>query len=397
MSNLIKNKNNIFWIVALIFFVIAPNLRPIFKYSNFFQSGLIIIYSLFVILLVYLLQKNKLKFYFSKLLGSYWFVFFIFLLVSLLIWFLYPIADGLKSQMRGSDQDDCVIIGVKQLVSLLHPYDKTSYLGNPCSTGLGIILLYSPFVLFNIYCLASIFLAYLCTYVIRGNSRNVYVASVFTILQFSSLFSMELLIVGSDLIFVGFGLVLLSFQTISLVLKKNTYNIFWLAVFAGLLSSSRINFLVIAPIISIFIFIHWQKGGLLFALYSVSVAIIPSTILYFVDSSKFSPFHLLEKSNLLLQGGLKEVAILLSILAFLFSCNLIKKSIRLLPISLFLCLLPSLLSLSLGDLLLRKVNFAMWEGANYLAPIIPLSFAIISYYVTKSNKNLVAATEVTRS
>jgi hypothetical protein len=299
--------------------------------------------------------------------------------------------------MRGSDQDDCVIIGVKQLVSLLHPYDKTSYLGNPCSTGLGIILLYSPFVLLNIYCLASIFLAYLCTYVIRGNSRNFYVASVFTILQFSSIFSMELLIVGSDLIFVGFGLVLLSFQTINLVLKKNTYNIFWLAAFAGLLSSSRINFLVIAPIISIFIFIHWQKGGLLFALYSISVAIIPSTILYFVDSSKFSPFHLLEKSNLLLQGGLKEVAILLSILAFLFSCNLIKKSIRLLPISLFLCLLPSLLSLSFGDLLLRKLNFAMWEGANYLAPIIPLSFAIISSYVTKSNKNLVAATEVTRS
>jgi hypothetical protein len=151
---LIKNKKNIFWILLLIFFVITPNLRPIFKYSNFFQSELFIVYSLFVILLVYLLQKNKLKFYFSKLLGSYWFVFFIFLLVSLLIWFLYPIADGLKSQMRGSDQDDCVIIGVKQLVSLLHPYEKTSYLGNPCSTGLGIILLYSPFVLFNIYCLA---------------------------------------------------------------------------------------------------------------------------------------------------------------------------------------------------------------------------------------------------
>ena len=387
MSNLIKNKNNIFWIVALIFFVIVPNLRPIFKYSNFFQSTIFIIYALFVSVLVYLLQKNKFKFYFSKLLGNYRFIFFIFLLVSLLVWFLYPIADGLKSQMRGSDQDDCVIIGVKQLVSLLHPYDKTSYLGNPCSTGLGIILLYSPFVLFNIYCLSSIFLAYLCTYLIGGNSRNVYVASVFTILQFSSLFSMELLIVGSDLIFVGFGLVLLSFQTINLVLKKNTYNIFWLAVFAGFLSSSRINFLVIAPIISIFIFIHWQRGGLLFALYSISVAIIPSIILYFVDSSKFTPFHLLEKSNLLLQGGLKEVAILLSILAFLFSCNLIKKSIRLLPISLFLCLLPSLLSLSFSDLLLRKVNFAMWEGANYLAPIIPLSFSIISYYVTKSNKN----------
>lgn len=369
----------------LIFFVIAPNLRPIFRYFTFFQLGLFIIYSLFVFLLVYLLQKNKFKFYFSKLLGSYWFIFFIFLLVTLLIWFLYPIADGLKSQMRGSDQDDCVIISVKQLASLLHPYVKTSYYGNPCSTGLGIILLYFPFVLFNIYFLASISFAYLCVNVI-ARFRGTYTASAFLIFQFSSLFSMELLIVGSDLIFLGFGLVLLIFQTINLVLKKNTYNIFWLAVFAGLLSSSRINFLVIAPIISIFIFIHWQKGGLLFGLFSISTAIIPSSIVYFIDPSKFSPFHLLEKSNLLLQGGLKEVAIFLSILAFLFSCNLIKKSIKLLPISLFLCLLPSLLFLSFSDLLLRKVNFATWEGANYLAPLIPLSFAIISYYVTKSNK-----------
>lgn len=369
----------------LIFFVIAPNLRPIFRYFTFFQSGLFIIYSLFVFLLVYLLQKNKFKFYFSKLLGSYWFIFFIFLLVTLLIWFLYPIADGLKSQMRGSDQDDCVIISVKQLASLLHPYVKTSYYGNPCSTGLGIILLYFPFVLFNIYFLASISFAYLCVNVI-ARFRDTYTASAFLILQFSSLFSFELLIVGSDLIFLGFGLVLLIFQIINLVLKKNTYNIFWLAVFAGLLSSSRINFLVIAPIISIFIFIHWQRGGLLFGLFSISTAIIPSSIVYFIDPSKFSPFHLIEKSNLLLQGGLKEVAIFLSILAFLFSCNLIKKSIKLLPISLFLCLLPSLLFLSFSDLLLRKLNFATWEGANYLAPIIPLSFAIISYYVTKSNK-----------
>jgi hypothetical protein len=334
-----------------------------------------------------LLQKNKDKFYFSKLLGSYWFVFFIFLLVSLLIWFVYPIADGLKSQMRGSDQDDCVIIGVKQLASLQHPYVKTSYLGNPCSTGLGIILLYSPFVLLNIYCLGSIFLAFLCAYVIRGNSRNTYRASVFIILQFSSLFIMELLFVGSDLIFLGFGLVLLVFQTINLVLKRNIYDIFWLAVFAGLLSSSRINFLVIAPIISIFIFIHWQKGGLLFGLFSISTAIIPSFIVYFIDPSKFSPFHLLEKSNFLLKDGLKELAIFLSIVAFLFSCNLIKKSIRLLPISLFLCLLPSLLSLSFGDLILRKVNFAMWEGANYLSPILPLSLAIISHHIIRFDKN----------
>ena len=385
---MIKNINSTFWIVALIFFVLVPNLRPIFKYFTYFQSELSIIYSLFVISLVYLLKKNKLKFYFSKLLGSYWFVFFIFLLVSFLIWFIYPIADGLKYQMKGSDQDDCVIIGVKQLTSFLHPYVNTSYLGNPCSTGLGIILLHLPFVLLNIYCFASIFLAFLCTYVIRGNSRNSYRVSVFAILQFSSFFSMELLFVGSDLIFLGFGLVLLIYQTINLVVKKNTHNIFWLAVFAGLLSSSRINFFVIAPIISIFIFIHWQKGGLLFGLFSISTAIIPSSIIYFIDPSKFSPFHLLEKSNFLLQGGLKQVAIFLSILAFIFSCNLIKKSIRLLPISLFLCLLPSLLALSFGDLFFRKVNFAMWYGANYFAPIIPLSFAIISYYVTKSNKHL---------
>jgi decaprenyl-phosphate phosphoribosyltransferase len=40
---------------VLIFFVIAPNLRPIFKYSNFFQSGLIII-DLIIVSLSYVIR-----------------------------------------------------------------------------------------------------------------------------------------------------------------------------------------------------------------------------------------------------------------------------------------------------------------------------------------------------
>ena len=376
---MIKNKNNIFGFIALIFFVITPNLRPIFKYLNSFQSIVFFLYTLFVMALIYFLKNNKFKLYFSKKLGNSWFIFFIFLLVSLSVYFLYPIADGLKLQMRGSDQDDCVIIGVTQLTSLLHPYIK-SYLGNPCSAGLGIILLYFFFVLLNIYSLASIFLAYLCVQVIGRYSSNTYSASVFTILLFSSIFSIELLVVGSDLIFIGYGLVFLSFLVIDSVVTKNIYNILWLAILAGLLSSSRVNFLVIAPIISIFIFPHWKRGSLLFSFFSISIATIPSSFLYFYDPSKFTPFHLLGKAHNLLQGGLKEMVVIISIMTFLFAYNLIKKSIRNLPICLFISLTPSLVALSFADLLLRKGSFATWEGANYLAPILPMAFAIITIY-----------------
>lgn len=371
-----KKFDSIFF--ALIVFAIAPNARPIFKYLTAFQPLALLTYAVAVIALIYFLAQKNTTAHFKKWIGSYGYILFVLLAVSVVIWFLYPIADGLKLQMRGSDQDDCVIIGSTKLLNLSHPYTQRTYFGSPCSPGLGMLLLYLPFVLLKIYPLGAIFFAVLAIFTIQRYTSDTYEAAVFTTLLFTSIFTMEMLVVGSDLFLLGCGLIVLSFNVVHAIKKKTLSKVLWLAVLAGLLASTRVNFLVIVPIISVFIYMHWRKGGLVFAALSFCVAVLPSVYVYFLSPLQFTPLHLLGKSDYLLQGGLKEIASVISVLAFLIGSYFVKKSINHIPAALFLSLAPSLIALAIGDLLLRGGDFAQWEGANYLLPILPLSLAILT-------------------
>ena len=53
-----------------------------------------------------------------------WVVALVFTAVVLVSLLLYPIADALKEQMRGSDTDDGVILGVRALFNGENPYTK---------------------------------------------------------------------------------------------------------------------------------------------------------------------------------------------------------------------------------------------------------------------------------
>lgn len=362
---------------ALTLFFILPSARPIYKYVGLFEPIPMLIYALGIIFFIVLLKNKKLVPLLKRWIGNYWYMTFILLCVSVIILYVYPIADGLKIQMRGSDQDDCVIIGASQLLSLNHPYVQKSYFCNPCSPGLGMLLLYAPFVLVKLYPLGAIVFATIAARALQNYFSSLFDASVFLTLLFSSIFIMENLVVGSDLLLLGCGIVILSFSLIKAISTKNLALILGLAVFAGLLSSTRINFLVIAPIVSVYIFLYWRKGALAFAILSLCVALLPSLFVYIQDPALFSPLHLLGKSDKLLQGGLKEIGLIASVLAFIVSIILVKKSINNLPVGLLLSLAPSLISVSIGDLVGRGGSFAAWEGANYLIPIMPLSVALI--------------------
>jgi hypothetical protein len=120
--------------------------------------------------------------------------------VSLL---LYPIADALKEQMRGSDRDDAIIVGVYALFSGENPYGKTTYFGNPLSPGPGLLLLYAPFVSLKLYALGAGSALGACAYLLKRLYGSWVVASLFVVLVASSLLFWQELAVGSDLIFVG--------------------------------------------------------------------------------------------------------------------------------------------------------------------------------------------------
>jgi hypothetical protein len=367
----------------LIFIFIAPNARAIYKYSPYLQLELLILYASLVISFFLVYQSQVFKSYFKNYIANYWYIAIILIVVSLIIWFVYPIADGLKLQMRGSDQDDCVILGASRLLELKHPYLETSYFGNPCSPGTGMLLLYAPFVLLNVYPFGAIVGAILTILVIRQFTSSVYLASIFTSLLFGSLFQLEMLVVGSDLFLIGCGLTIACLKISEATSARDFKAMIWLGILVGLLSSTRVNFLVLIPVMSVYVYLHFKSAALVFFAISFSVATIPSAFIYLYNPAVFTPLHLLSKGSFIMAGGLEEIGVVFSIVAFIAGAFFVNKSIKNIPSAVLLSILPMLLVLSFGDLLKRNGDFGVWEGANYLLPILPLLLTIL---ITRTGK-----------
>ena len=98
-----------------------------------------------------------------------------------------------------------------------------------------------------------------------------------------------------------------------------------------------------------------------------------------MNPDSFAPFHLIEKSSNLLRGGLRELNILSSLVALFIGYKISTHSIENIPKAIFISLTPSLIILSIGELIFfRQGSLAMWEGANYFIPVLPLAASIIS-------------------
>ena len=119
-------------------------LRAINRYL-YFESTIITITTAIIIYLLYLtiitnsnLSENKriIRFIIPT----------VTILTLFIIFYLYPIADGLKVSMRGSDQDDCTIGIIKNLFNGINPYHFISYNGITCAQGPRVIIIFSPFL-----------------------------------------------------------------------------------------------------------------------------------------------------------------------------------------------------------------------------------------------------------
>jgi hypothetical protein len=373
----------------LLLLIIAPNARAIYKYAPTSPLALTILYAFLMLVLINFFQTQYFKSRFEKWVGNYWYIFFVLATVTLVIWFAYPYADGLKMQMRGSDQDDCVIIGATQLLNFGHPYIQKSYFGSPCSPGMGMLLLYLPFVFLQVYSFGAIVFAVLNILLVMRYTGSIYQAAFFSTLLFGSLFQLEMLVVGSDLFILGCGIAIASLKISEAISTQDIKTIIWLAILIGLLSSTRINFLVIFPVMSFFIFLHWRKGAVIFGIISFCIAILPSAYIYQLNPVEFSPLHLLDKVDNLLQVGVREITSILSILAFLVGVYFVKKSVKNICSALLLSLSPSLLVLALGDLIVKSGGqLGQWEGANYLLPIIPLALTVLTIRFEEKKNNL---------
>lgn len=353
------------------------NWRVIYKY--FSAPGLIALLIFFIYLIVFYFTCVRKSFVFSWVANPI-FISMVLIIIFALICFAYPIADGLKTQMGGSDQDDCVILGAERLIQGLFPYSVRSYYGNPCSSAPGMLILYLPFVYLHAYICGAFVVLLAALTRLKRLSCSWLEPGYFLFFLSMSLLWWELQVVGSDLIALGLGLVLVMTILPKIIANQQKIFIVLVGVLVGLLASTRINLFLIFPFLSIFIFWHWKKGAFLFFFSALFFAVIPTIWLYSLNPTEFTPFHLLGKAGVLLPPMAFICAALICSGLGILGLVLGKKSVHYGAASLFFGLAPMLCILALADIWNRQWHWDQWEGANYLMPILPLSALIMARF-----------------
>lgn len=253
------NKTSCLAVLSISFIVyLLPSARVFYKYANAYQPMAYILYAVVLLALIFIALSKEHSAVARNTVCDRRVVVFLFLATVVFVWFVYPLADGLKSQMRGSDQDDCVIICATRLANLVNPYVERSYYNNPCSTGMGMLIVYLPFVLLGLYQFGAVLLCFFAYLSVKNYTRNPYVSVVYLIFMCLSLFFAELLAVGSDLIFVGCSILILAIGLVVALERKSIGFLLLLAILAGLVSSTRVNFLVVICVLSVFVFVRWR-------------------------------------------------------------------------------------------------------------------------------------------
>lgn len=375
MPNLGDKSLRIFLLTFALGVLFWSNARVIYKYLPVPEIILMFLSAIYLIAICILSVKKS---FISFLISNPIFISVVLIATFATIIYCYPIADGLKMQMRGSDQDDCVILGSQQLIQGLFPYSVRSYYGNPCSPAPGMLILYLPFVYFDAYICGASAVLLLALGILRVQNHSWTCSGYFLFFLSMSLLWWELQVVGSDLIGLGLGLVLVIIVLPNIVDKKYKFLIILIGALTGLLSSTRINLIFIFLFLSLYIFWYWRSGALLFFISGLLFSVVPTLWLFFLNPAEFTPLHLVGKAGNLLS----PVALACSVLVCggfgIFGLMLGRRGLNYGAASLFLGLAPMLCILALADILNRQWQWSQWEGANYLMPILPLSALLIA-------------------
>jgi len=368
---------NIQKILNLIIFIIlfeVSSLRTIIKYvSNPLLSAFMIIsYFLLLLLIIYLFQLRKsIIDHISK--NKYLYVLSILSLAAIVL-YGYPIADSLKLHGKGSDQDDCVILGVENLLKAQNPYSSRTYRNNPCSTGMGVLIAYIPFVYIGFYELGSVIFMIITLWYLYIN-RGPKLAFFYKITLLTNILFIELMVVGSDLFFIGFFLLIAALYMDANIDNMSIGKTLLLSVLVGLVASSRINMLIILPIFAIFGYFRNKLSGILMFLSSSVIAILPSFLIYISNPSLFTPLHLIQKAEMLLPLSVRFVVIAIMTFSLVISLFLYSKKAILLTSALLWILTPMFVGLLIGGLAHVEYNVSLSEHFNYLIPLLPLASA----------------------
>ena len=368
---------NIQKILNIIIFIVlfeVSCLRTIIKYvSNPLLSAFMIIsYFLLLLLIIYLFQLRKSII--DRISKNKYLCILSILCLTTIVLYGYPRADSLKLHGKGSDQDDCVILGVENLLKAQNPYSSRTYRNNPCSTGMGVLIAYIPFVYIGFYELGSVIFMIITLWYLYIN-RGPKLAFFYKITLLTNILFIELMVVGSDLFLIGFFLLIAALYMDANIDNMSIGKTLFLSVLVGLVASSRINMLIILPIFAIFGYFRNKLSGILMFLSSSVIAILPSFLIYISNPSLFTPLHLIQKAEMLLPLSVRFVVIAIMAFSLVISLFLYSKKAILFTSALLWILTPMFVGLLIGGLAHVEYKVSLSEHFNYLIPLLPLASA----------------------
>jgi hypothetical protein len=239
-------------LISLLFLSLqVPSLRPLFKYVPAGYGWLIAAYFAGTLAATWLLVGQRA--WVRKVLNFKALpIVLVALILAANIW-VYPIADALKYQDRGTPQDDALIVGGELLARGENPYEGRTFRNEQVSAGPGWIVLALPFTLPGLYVLFTPFWVALAAFVIYRLRRSAADAALFLLLLMSSLSFWELLVTGSDMLAMGIAF-LLAFWFIRWASEHEAKWLAIAAIFLAMVTTSRIVFGYLIPVATGFLF-----------------------------------------------------------------------------------------------------------------------------------------------
>ena len=347
------------------------------KDINFFILYVIISFFIFF----FLFHKKIIDFFLS----DKFFYFVLFILFIFLI-YIYPIQDNLKYNLQGSDQDNCYVDILDNIINNKINIYSNSYLGNPCSTGLMAFLFYFPLIIWkNYFSIIPIIFLLLFKFSNQYFLKEKKTSNLFTLILMCNLVFLELSVSGSDFISISISYVIANIFLLEGLKKKNKLMIFSSFIFFLFFFGSRSILIILAfPLMLIFYNKFKNINVLIFFIlvFCVSLAsyLIPYILLL---PNYFPPFHLIGKAYWYFDN-IKYLMMIILFISFLIR----KKILEILNYNFLLFILliivcPLLLS-SFSGFIYNIGDLSKWEELNYIYIFTPSLFTFL-YALSKKN------------
>ena len=286
---------------------------------------------------------------------------------------VYPRADALKQQARGSDEDNALIDLAGRLARGQRPLYVATYLGNAPSPGPGWAALVAPLAVTGTYALLTPLALGILVWIVGRAGGGARGTATALLLPLTSPGFWELSVTGSDLFAIGVLFVGLTFMAwSSRRTSLGTSAVLLILVLAA--ASSRVVFALVPLCVSLFM---WRKNRAGFTLVAAAAVVVIGFEFWswWPDSAGVTPLYLISK--LVRQLGAPGIAVVVLVTMASAALALVQldEHIDSWWRGLWVLLAAPLVTVSFGVLAALGWDVAAWQAAGYVEVAVPAAVA----------------------